>query len=588
MNISGGNMNIGTVPQNVSSVAKTDAVTPVNQQTSGNADIVSVKEGQVFNGTILDVNGKNVSIMLDNNKTLMAQMAESMNFSIGDELQFLVRENLGSLVNISPYGDSAGQVKNQTILNILDANNISPTEKNYNIVDTLMRNNMPVDKASMQKLMQQSYKFPEAKLDTLAALNKLGIPVTAESINQYESYLNGTHQLTGDISNMASGVADIVSGDIASMGDAGQMLEALGNLLESISDETDLPVTGENMAAAEGEAVAENAVSTGETIADNAAAKTDATNVLGKMSAEVKTTAQPQETAGMISTDYIGSQAERLSIKEETLKSVTDSLKGMGIPEETIKKAVDESDSSMKLLNNINELLKNNDIAKDVSRESLSQLLSSDGFKALTEQAVKEKFTLDPNKMQDPNEVNELYKSMYEKAGKLMESFSGSGSQAGSNMEQAAKGMQERIDFMQDLSSLYGYAQLPVRFEDREANSDLFVYMNKKSIKQAKDQVSALLHLDMDHLGPTDCHVSLRGTVVQTKFYVEDALSAKLIDQHMSMLEQAVAENGFTLSNETILREPTLDKAKVNPVVQEIVGNDLEKSVKRYSFDVRM
>ena len=146
----------------------------------------------------------------------------------------------------------------------------------------------------------------------------------------------------------------------------------------------------------------------------------------------------------------------------------------------------------------------------------------------------------------------------------------------------------ERIDFMQDLSSLYGYAQLPVRFEDREANSDLFVYMNKKSIKQAKDQVSALLHLDMDHLGPTDCHVSLRGTVVQTKFYVEDALSAKLIDQHMSMLEQAVAENGFTLSNETILREPTLDKAKVNPVVQEIVGNDLEKSVKRYSFDVRM
>ena len=583
MNISGGNMNIGTVPQNVSSVAKTDAVAPERQQTSGNADIVSVREGQVFNGTILDVNGKNVSIMLDNNKTLMAQMAESMNFSIGDELQFLVRENLGSLVNISPYGDSAGQIKNQTILNILDANNISPTEKNYNIVDTLMQNNMPVDKATMQKLMQQSYRFPEAKLDTLAALNKLGIPVTAESINQYESYLNGTHQLTGDISNMASGVADIVSSDIASMGSAEEMLDSLDTLLKSISDDTDLPVA---QAASEGVTGEEGAAIPAQTT--GAASELSATNILDNMTNADKVAAQTPEPANVLSADYIGEQSQRLSLKEETLKSVTDSLKQAGVPEESIKKLVDSSDSSMKLLNNINELLQNGDISKDISKESLSKLLSSDGFKSLTEQAVREKFTLDPSKMQDPNEVNDLYKSMYEKAGRLMESFSGSGSQAGSNLEQAAKGMQERIDFMQDLSSLYGYAQLPVRFEDRDANSDLFVYMNKKSIKQAKDAVSALLHLDMDHLGPTDCHVSLKGNMVHTKFYVEDELSARLIDQHMSMLEQAVAESGFTLSNETVLREPTVDTSKVNAVVKEIVGDDLEKSVKRYSFDVRM
>ena len=139
---------------------------------------------------------------------------------------------------------------------------------------------------------------------------------------------------------------------------------------------------------------------------------------------------------------------------------------------------------------------------------------------------------------------------------------------------------------MQNLNQMYGYAQLPVRLDNREMNSDLFVYMNKKRIRESKGDVSALLHLDMDHLGPTDCHVSLHGTTVHTKFYVEDEVSARVLDEHMTMLEKAVAESGFTLTNETVLREPSI-AGSGNRVVDEMLGTDIEQSVKRYSFDVR-
>ena len=111
--------------------------------------------------------------------------------------------------------------------------------------------------------------------------------------------------------------------------------------------------------------------------------------------------------------------------------------------------------------------------------------------------------------------------------------------------------------------------------------------MNKKNFKETKEEVSALLHLDMEYLGPTDVHVSLRGSTVHTRFYVEDEESARIIDEHMTMLEKAINDNGFSLTNEVITREPTLNTGN-NMVVKEMFKNDLEQSVKRYTFDIRM
>ena len=62
---------------------------------------------------------------------------------------------------------------------------------------------------------------------------------------------------------------------------------------------------------------------------------------------------------------------------------------------------------------------------------------------------------------------------------------------------------------------------------------------------------------------------------------------AKILDEHMTILEKAVNEAGFSLKNEVIMREPTLNTSG-SMVVDEMFGVDLEQSVKRYSFDVRM
>ena len=176
---------------------------------------------------------------------------------------------------------------------------------------------------------------------------------------------------------------------------------------------------------------------------------------------------------------------------------------------------------------------------------------------------------------------------MYDASNRLQQSFENIGGKAGEEMREQAGNMKQRLDFIQNLNELYAYAQLPVRLQEEAFHSELYVYMNKKQKQAAKDAVSALLHLDMDHLGPTDVHVSLHGTTVHTKFYVEDPVSAAILDDHMNQLEQEIAKMGFTLTNEVVMREPSI-MGNSNSVIHEMMNQDMEKSIKRYTFDVRM
>lgn len=577
MNISDSTINFNISTNNSGIKVSSPNVTEGGTVTA-NAQISIAKEGQIFNGKIIDITNNKVSIMLDNNKTLYAQMTDAVNMNIGDSLTFLIKENNGTNVLIKPYGDGTQNMKDSAIFKILDANGISPTEKNYQIAEGLMNNNMPVDKASMQRIMQQSYKFSEASIDTLINLNKHGIPVNEANISQFESYMSNTHQLSQDISNLSDSIInynkEAIGNIINQMGitnesASAQLLELNSNLLSSFSDTFDMANISIN------DIIDGLNLNEDDNLSSNINANTDIASMINQENLTSELSAKIESLVG------------KTNLNPAELESLVEELKNSGINEQVINTIVDKSETPLQLLNNIKEVL-NHSNELNINSENISDLLTSDSYNSILSEAVKDKFSLNPKDMENPKELDDLYKSMYDKTNKLMEAFSSStNSGAGENMSQTAKSMQQRIDFMQNLNNMFAYAQIPVKMDSNQMNSDLYVYMNKRSMKSTKEEVSALLHLDMDHLGATDVHVSLHGTNVHTRFYVEDEISAKIIDEHMTMLEKAIAENGFNLTNEVITREPALATGP-NMAVKEMLGDDLEKSVKRYSFDVRM
>lgn len=532
MNISDNNYGVNVNSANISASKTNQAGNfyDIEKMNSANARIMQTREGQMFTGVISDINSSDVKIILDNNQTLLAHMAEPVDMNIGDAITFLVKENDGTSVTISPHVDSMSAVKDNAIFKALDINNISPTEKNYMIADSLINNNMPLDKASMQMVIRQAYKFPEADVNTIVTLDKLGIEVNDTTIRQYEDYLSGTHQLAANVDGLADSVVNMLDETLMNISENGgtvrDTLSFTDELFSAICDETDVT----NAAADDG-------------------AFTD-----GKEFVE-------------------GNNISKMLLE-------------LGVSETEVNHLMDEGTNHLKLLNDINTLLHN---ANDADESMVMKLMGSDEYKAILKEAVRDKLSLDASDMKHPRELDELYRNIYDKTDRLMKSFQDMGGKSGQQLGEQARGMQERLDFIQSLNSMYTYAQIPVRFSEQIANSELFVYMNKKAMKTSKEDVSAMLHLDMEHLGPTDVHVSLSRDIVHTRFYVCDEESARIIDEHMTMLEKAINDSGYSLINETIMKEKQHDNAgeAENMVTKNITGHDIEKSIRRYSFDIR-
>lgn len=554
---------------------------PVSQASvSANSAIARIDVGQMFRGQILDITNNMVSISMEGKGVLNARMLDSLSLNIGDNILFQIQENNGSSVLIKPQPESVGAMKDNAIFKVLDANGLMPTDKNYQIAEALMNRGMPVDKGHMQQLIQQSYKFPDASIDTLASLNKLGLEINETNISQYQDYMNNSHQLLADLGRLAADIADFSTSAFNELGRSGSvsdMLKLNQAILDIISDSRDFsPETLQSIKVnPEAAPISEEIFQAGDFVPEE-----------GELLNAVQNESGVQ---GSINADTLGNELNKLAqntgMNREDINNIFDKLNKMGFDREALSKVAKESDSPIKLMNNLDAIISNN--AEKIPDEAIKDFFASKEFNAIVNEGTKKKFSLNPEEMKNPKEIDDLYNKIYDRTNKLMDTLSHSGAGDSHNLNQSAKSVQERIDFMQNLNNMYVYAQIPVKTRSSEMNSDLFVYMNKKAMKDAKKEISALLHLDMEHLGATDVHVSLHGSTVHTRFYVDDETSARIIDEHMTMLERAINENGLSLTNEVIAREPSLN-TRANMVVDEMLGSELEQSVKRYSFDVRM
>ena len=107
----------------------------------------------------------------------------------------------------------------------------------------------------------------------------------------------------------------------------------------------------------------------------------------------------------------------------------------------------------------------------------------------------------------------------------------------------------------------------------------------KKLEDARKDgQVSALLHLDMEHLGPLDVYVTLKDTKVSTKFYVQNDAILDYLEANMDVLTERLQKRGYDCKCETTLRTELQQTAQAMAPLLKTEGS---VPVAQYAFDVR-
>lgn len=220
--------------------------------------------------------------------------------------------------------------------------------------------------------------------------------------------------------------------------------------------------------------------------------------------------------------------------------------------------------------------------------EKLNGLLKSDEFSKLVKDSVKAQMSIKPEDVANPGKIEELYERIQRTAGRisqLMESIA----RPDSPVAASAQGLSDNVSFMNQLNEFVNYVQLPLKMAGEDANGELYVYTNKKSLANKDGNFSALLHLDMEHLGPMDVYVTMRDyTKVNTNFYLESEEMLDFISAHIDELTRRLTEKGYNTRTKVTQKEPG---KPVTPITDEFTKEEASTAapvtVARMRFDVR-
>ena len=181
--------------------------------------------------------------------------------------------------------------------------------------------------------------------------------------------------------------------------------------------------------------------------------------------------------------------------------------------------------------------------------------------------------------------MKNFYDTLYEQTQRLSELNKTpllSGFLSNGNPETPAQNLKQNMDFMNVLNQMFPYVELPLRLQDQVTHGDLYVYTKKQSLKKNPSNISVLLHLDMESLGPLDIKLNLSGNVIDSTFYFTDKDAMNLISGNIVLLEDALIEKGFLLKTAMELQ------AKPQNVIKDFIEKDVKEApLQRYTFDIR-
>lgn len=522
--------------------------TPNNANTEQvNRQIRALVPGQTLRGEVVSREGNNAQIRLLQDVLVDAKVDADIRLELGQNITFQVKNN-GQTLNLSPL--FTNMATEGTVLKALDMASLPVNENTVAMTKQLMDAGLPIDKNTLQQIWHESNAFPDAEIMDLVNLHKVELPVTEENITQMASYRNLTHQLTAGIAETGESLTNMLQGLVES-GDIEQAATIYSEVLELLAFEDAAGETVTGQQQTEGPLPGPGV--------DVTVTPEEAEQMPVKPSATAPEAVPGQKT-----------------IIEEPTETAPDN--GQTIKENPGAEKTQEAPQ----LQNLQKLLKQGLETKDIPL--LRSILHNSKVAELPAKLLADRWSIKPEDVESPEKVEELY----QKLGKQLKGVSNlleENGQRGSSAYQNVTNLSQNVDFLQQINQTYAYIQLPLHLRQGEHKTgELFVYTNKKNLARKDGQVSALLHLDMEHLGPLDVYVALKDTKVSTKFYVQNDAILDYLEANMDVLTERLQKRGYDCKCETTLHTELQQTAQAMTPLLKTEGS---VPVAQYAFDVR-
>lgn len=605
-----------------------------------------MSRGMIFEGTVSSVHGNQVKLALSNGQQILARLAGKFSFEQGQSVFFQVKNNDGGTIEIKPYTVD-GEGANLTLMDALKAAGLPVDGSNLSMVNKMMEEQMSIDKVSLNQMYQLVQDNKEINVTTLVELKRLGIDINPVNAAQFENYSNDKQAITIAMDSLIDELPNALSAEDLSMyklvTQARDVLNIVTDGLSEnviisnegydlkqyeaiMSDNQSAPiakkhfniaelfeslnsVSGEsqgiqimqklnnflkidnmlmqgNESVAPNESIASNepvllneSVSSNESVISNEPVLLNESVVSNE---PVTLQGAPEKTDTAIINKKVETAANTIGciLSDNQIEELNEQVKKLlpDLQENNISLYSKDS-SVVGILNDIKNMLENT----PANANALRHLFSGNAFRIMLREALEQQWMIKPGDLEkNPKKLDGLYDKI-EKQITNMENILKASGTVNSKAEALADNIRGNIEFMNQINEAYTYVQVPLRMNEKNASGQLYVYTNKKSMSDPDKELSAFLHLDLEHLGGTDVSIKMLHKKVTTNFYLDSDESYALVKQFLPVLEKRLQDKGYNCELNV-----NSDSKQMN-FVDGFLKKDLPPTgqVHRYSFDMR-
>ena len=510
-------------------------------------------------GKILSVDKNMLLIDLGNNALLQASMEQDINPQVGQTMSFAVKGADTGKITLSLLFENTNQ--QSTVNMALKEAGIPQTPENQFMVKSMMEEGLPIDKDSLFAMNRAIQQNSAADIPQLAKMTRLDIPLTPQMVETFKEYENAQNQISGTLEDIVDATVETMDAsltDASSIKDTLSLLDNLKTILlpEGIEGKPDNTEITENSDIA-GQINPEENGEASATKAEKSVIAKDAELILNSGSENSNETATVKGEQGSFPVSPETKNAQIPQSGQQLLRNVFDKIS------QALEQPSDEAE-----LRRVFDGIKN-DIKSDSFKEALKNRLNADFFLKPEEVAQKEK-------------ISELYEKL-ESHTKAITNLLEQTQKTDTPLAETVNNVNRNLDFMNQLNQTFNYIQLPLKMAGKNANGELYVYSNKKSLSADDENVSALLHLDMDNLGTVDVHVMMSaGKKVSTKFFLKDDEALDLVAANIDLLNKRLEKRGYSMKCEFV------NNSEPKSVFETILEDNKNISViTSASFDAR-
>lgn len=498
------------------------------KQLQTSALLNSLAAGQTIGGRISSMQGSQILLDMGNGVEINARLDSNMKASIGRQMLFEVRGTTDDKLTLSPLYTNLS-VGKSAAMSALQAAGMSVTEETLKMVNSMMEEGLPIDRENLWQMGKLAAEFPQASAETVVRLTAMGMEVNETNVMQYEATKNMQHQLLYTMNDITEGLGQVLT----SFGEDGKPLSGLQfmqDLLKAFTaEETAGEVSGEKspLSALRQE--------------------------LDSLMKEIGSGKEGALPSGQLTADEDGTVLVKAGAEPANQGS------------QKLMEALEQG--GLKLPEGVERRL-----------ESLQK-----EFTAQIKNLLSEEWTLKPESFSDKEEVKNFYQKIKNQAGQMQEAFAAAG-KAETSSGQALQQMNQNLQFMENVNQMFPYLQIPLKTSMESAHGELYVYQKKKGKVSEDGSSSALLHLEMEHLGNLDVYVKMKDYNVSTQFTLASEEVLDFLADHIHLLDERLAKKGYHMESEMKYKK----EEEQEDAISRIRGIEENDTMVSYTaFDVR-